>query len=164
MNERRWPEEGGEFGNEGNPPDVRAPRMPALGELGSEGNLPGLRPEDARPDAQGEDGRRRRYPSGPVDERRTEWANHETWAVREWLRSTEIVLRDARHVVNEGGAERLRDWVVARRDAALAGRDDSMTSQALAGMSLDPVDWENLVERLEDEPPQPDSGGLTGPI
>ena len=39
----------GEFGNEGNPPDVRAPRTPAAGEFGGEGNREGFRPEDADP-------------------------------------------------------------------------------------------------------------------
>jgi hypothetical protein len=63
MDERTWSDEAGEFGDEGNPRDARAPRSPAAGEFGGEGNRRGLRPRDADPEperkeaAEGEAGR-----------------------------------------------------------------------------------------------------------
>ena len=54
MAERDWSERTGEFGDEGNPPEVRAPTSSATGEFGGEGNPPGLRPQDAEPGRDGE--------------------------------------------------------------------------------------------------------------
>ena len=55
MDERPYKsEEEGEFGDEGNPPDARAPRGGGVEEFAGEANPPGIRPSDQGP-ASGED-------------------------------------------------------------------------------------------------------------
>ena len=54
----------GEFGDEGNPPEARAPTSPATREFGGEGNPPGLRRRTRSPG--GRRGAEGREPAGPT--------------------------------------------------------------------------------------------------
>lgn len=56
MDERDWQDEGGQFGDEGNPRGAKAPKSSGVEEFAGESNPKGIRPDDL--ESQGERGDR----------------------------------------------------------------------------------------------------------